>query len=78
MKTIWTRENDLQHDYYRPAALSRHAGALDASGVPLAASSFYTGGGDGEATFMPHAIGEKKARQKRSQRITFVSDSGAR
>ncbi|MFN7982153.1 MAG: molybdopterin cofactor-binding domain-containing protein [Vicinamibacterales bacterium] len=66
VKTIWTRENDLQHDYYRPAALSRHAGALDASGVPLAASSFYTGGGDGEATFMPYAIGEKKASEKKS------------
>jgi len=66
VKTIWTRENDLQHDYYRPAALSRHAGALDANGVPLAASSFYTGGGDGEATFMPYAIGEKKASEKKS------------
>ena len=28
VKTIWTRENDIQHDYYRPAGLSRHAGAL--------------------------------------------------
>ena len=32
VKTIWTRENDIQHDYYRGAALSRHAGALDANG----------------------------------------------
>src|SRR5215510_12031913 len=37
VKTIWTRENDIQHDYYRGAALSRHAGALDASGVPIVA-----------------------------------------
>ncbi len=34
VKTIWTRENDIQHDYYRGAAMSRHAGALDANGVP--------------------------------------------
>lgn len=67
VKTIWTRENDLQHDYYRPAALSRHAGALDANGVPLAASSFYTGGGDGEAVAMPYAIDQKKASEKKAE-----------
>ena len=61
VKLIWTRENDTQHDYYRPAAMSRHAGALDGSGAPLAASSNFTGGGDGEATFMPYTIAEKKA-----------------
>lgn len=66
VKVIWTRENDTQHDYYRPAALSRHAGALDANGVPLAASSHYAGGGDGESTFMPYAIAEKRADEKKA------------
>ena len=66
VKTIWTRENDLQHDYYRGAALSRHAGALDASGAPLAAHSNYTGGGDGEAVFMPYAIAGKDAGEKKA------------
>ena len=66
VKTIWTRENDLQHDYYRPAAMSRHAGALDANGVPLAASSNYAGGGDGEAIFMPYAIAEMKTAEKKA------------
>ncbi len=64
VKTIWSRENDIQHDYYRGAALSRHAGALDASGVPLAAHSFYTGGGNGEAVAMPCAIAAKTAEEK--------------
>ena len=64
VKTIWTRENDIQHDYYRGAALSRHAGALDASGVPLAAHSNYTGGGNSEAVFMPYAIEEMNAEEK--------------
>jgi isoquinoline 1-oxidoreductase beta subunit len=64
VKTIWTRENDIQHDYYRGAALSRHAGALDANGVPLAAHSNYTGGGDSEAVFMPYAIDEMNAEEK--------------
>ncbi len=66
VKTIWTRENDIQHDYYRGAALSRHAGALDANGAPLAAHSFYTGGGNGEAVAMPYAIAEKTAEEKES------------
>jgi isoquinoline 1-oxidoreductase beta subunit len=66
VKTIWTRENDLQHDYYRGAALSRHAGALDAKGTPLVANSNYTGGGNGEAVFMPYAIAEKKTDEKKA------------
>ena len=64
VKTIWTRENDIQHDYYRPAGLSRHAGALDANGVPLAAHSNYAGGGNGEAVFMPYAIAAKNTDEK--------------
>ncbi|HUR32356.1 MAG TPA: molybdopterin cofactor-binding domain-containing protein [Vicinamibacterales bacterium] len=66
VKTIWTRENDLQHDYYRGAALSRHAGALDANGAPLAANSNYTGGGNGEAVYMPYAIAEKSTAEKKA------------
>jgi isoquinoline 1-oxidoreductase beta subunit len=66
VKTIWSRENDIQHDYYRGAALSRHAGALDPSGVPLAAHSNYTGGGNGEAVFMPYAIAAKSAKEKKA------------
>ena len=66
VKTIWTRENDLQHDYYRGAAMSRHAGALDENGAPLAAHSNYTGGGDGESAFMPYAIPEKDTDEKKA------------
>ena len=56
VKMIWSRETDMQRGYYRPAGMSRFAGALDASGRPLAIRSFYAGGGDGESTFMPYAI----------------------
>ncbi len=66
VKTIWTRENDIQHDYYRGAAMSRHAGALDANGTPLAAHSNYTGGGNSEAVFMPYAIAAKSAKEKKA------------
>ncbi len=61
VKMIWSRETDMQHGYYRPAAMARFAGALDAAGAPLAASCHYAGGGDGESTFMPYAIPEKAA-----------------
>ena len=60
VKMIWRRENDIQHDYYRPAGMARFAGALDAAGTPLAVRSFYAGGGDGESVFMPYTIADKK------------------
>ena len=36
VKLIWSREEDLQHDYYRPAAAMRIAAGLDAEGTPIA------------------------------------------
>ncbi len=56
VKMVWSRENDMQHDFYRPAAMARFAGALDAAGHPVAVASHYAGGGDGESLFMPYAI----------------------
>jgi isoquinoline 1-oxidoreductase subunit beta len=61
VKVIYSRENDLQHDYYRPAGMARFAGALDGSGVPVAVRCHYAGGGDGESVYMPYAIAAKAA-----------------
>ncbi len=36
VKVIWTREDDLQHDFYRPATYVRFWAALDESGMPIA------------------------------------------
>ena len=60
VKTVWSRENDIQHDYYRPAAMSRFAGALDGQGRPLAVASYYAGGGNAEAVFMPYGIADRR------------------
>ena len=60
VKMVWSRENDIQHDFYRPAAMSRFAGALDGQGRPLAVASYYAGGGNAEAVFMPYAIADRR------------------
>jgi isoquinoline 1-oxidoreductase beta subunit len=36
VKMLWTREEDTQHDFYRPASLVRMKAALDDSGNPTA------------------------------------------
>jgi isoquinoline 1-oxidoreductase subunit beta len=33
---VWTRDDDIQHDFYRPMSMHRLVGALDESGKPLA------------------------------------------
>jgi isoquinoline 1-oxidoreductase subunit beta len=36
VKVVWSREEDIQHDVYRPAAIASFRGALDAGGKPVA------------------------------------------
>ena len=36
VKVIWTREDDIQHDFYRPATYVRFWGAVNESGMPTA------------------------------------------
>jgi len=36
VKVIWTREDDIRHDYYRPATYNRLRAALGKTGLPVA------------------------------------------
>jgi isoquinoline 1-oxidoreductase beta subunit len=36
VQVVWTREDDIRHDFYRPAGLNRLRGGIDADGMPTA------------------------------------------
>src|SRR5439155_109931 len=36
VKLVWTREEDIRHDFYRPVAMARMIAGLDANGTPIA------------------------------------------
>jgi isoquinoline 1-oxidoreductase beta subunit len=42
VQVVWTREDDIQHDFYRPAAMHRFAAGLDEHGTPVAWSDRMT------------------------------------
>lgn len=49
VKLIFTREEDIQHDYYRPTVTSRFRGSLGADGAPLVWVNDYTTVDDADA-----------------------------
>jgi isoquinoline 1-oxidoreductase subunit beta len=36
VKLLWSREEDMRHDFYRPTAMARFTAGLDAAGMPVA------------------------------------------
>jgi isoquinoline 1-oxidoreductase beta subunit len=43
VKVVWTREEDIQHDMYRPCFFDRISAGLDKSGMPVAWSHRFAG-----------------------------------
>jgi isoquinoline 1-oxidoreductase beta subunit len=62
VKLIWSREQDLQHGFYRPAVVSRFEGALDAQGAPLAWSNRFASGREGPTAHPLYAIPNQDIR----------------
>lgn len=57
VKTIWSREDDMQQDYYRPAVTSKFRGGFDANNQLIAWENHYTGKNEpAEAAHTPYAI----------------------
>jgi isoquinoline 1-oxidoreductase beta subunit len=57
VKLIWSREEDMRHDHYRQASISRFKAALDSSGKPTAWINQYVDKHDPiEAPHIPYGI----------------------
>ena len=57
VKLIWSREEDMRHDHYRQASVSRFSAALNRSGTPTAWVNQYVEKHDPvEAPYIPYGI----------------------
>jgi isoquinoline 1-oxidoreductase subunit beta len=58
VKTVWSREEDMRHDYYRPVAMARLTAGLDAAGA-LTALKVRLSGNSILAMLTPFGLGNR-------------------
>ncbi len=56
VQTLWSREEDMTHDYYRPAFVSRHKAGFDAQGKLVAWQATTAGSSMGAPSFIDGAV----------------------
>lgn len=63
VKLIWSREEDVQHDYYRPAVASHMTAALDENGLPTGWRNRYVRKDEpAEASHIPYGVPNQSIR----------------
>lgn len=63
VKLVWSREEDVQHDYYRPAVAAHFAASLDDEGQPTAWVNTYVRKDEpAEASHIPYAVANQSIR----------------
>jgi len=68
VKLIWSREEDMRHDHYRQASISRFRAGLDESGKPVAWDNQYVEKHDPkEAPYIPYGIDNQRIHYADSQ-----------